>query len=177
MNHFFLLRINIYFFLPHLYYTVPFLYFCLSVLSKTMHTIFVLNCSHITQNSLCFTIQDCYHVMRLNHKKKWEVKLAYHRLPCIYHPDNWEQAHQNTGTNCLKTTVHSHHFNNTQSFLQQHIWWWLSAFSPKKHFPASHVSFCFLAQFWETSKKSPTVYSHELLHILTTAICILCPHN
>ena len=50
-----------------------------------------------------------------------DVKLAYPRLPCIYHPDKWEQSHQNTGMTLPETTAHFQLLNNAQSFLRQHL--------------------------------------------------------
>ena len=50
-----------------------------------------------------------------------EVKLAYRRLACIYHPDKWEQSRQNTGLTLLETTAHFQLLNNAQSFLRQHL--------------------------------------------------------
>jgi DnaJ-class molecular chaperone len=50
-----------------------------------------------------------------------EVKLAYHHLACIYHPDKWEQTHQNTGMTLPETTAHFQLLNNAQSFLRQHL--------------------------------------------------------
>ncbi len=50
-----------------------------------------------------------------------EVKLAYCRLACIYHPDKWEQTHQNTGLTLPETTAHFQLLNNAQSFLWQHL--------------------------------------------------------
>ena len=50
-----------------------------------------------------------------------EVKLAYRRLACIYHPDKWEQSQQNTGLTLLETTAHFQLLNNAQSFLRQHL--------------------------------------------------------
>ncbi len=46
-----------------------------------------------------------------------DVKLAYRRLACLYHPDNWEQARETTGMTLQETTVHFQLLNNTQSFL------------------------------------------------------------
>jgi DnaJ-class molecular chaperone len=46
-----------------------------------------------------------------------EVKLAYCPLACIYHPDKWEQTHQNAGMTLPETTAHFQLFNNAQSFL------------------------------------------------------------
>jgi DnaJ-class molecular chaperone len=46
-----------------------------------------------------------------------EVKLAYRCLACIYHPDKWEQTHQNTGMTLPETAAHFQLLNNAQSFL------------------------------------------------------------
>ena len=35
-----------------------------------------------------------------------EVILVYQPLECIYHPDKWEQSHQNTGMTLPETTAH-----------------------------------------------------------------------
>jgi hypothetical protein len=72
-----------------------------------------------------------------------EVKLAYHLLPCIYHPDKWERTHQN-----------SHSYDSTfkdtyQPFLQKRFTFLLLVFH-----------FVFLAHF-EKRDNFPTVYSPD----------------
>jgi DnaJ-class molecular chaperone len=47
-----------------------------------------------------------------------EVKLAYQRLACIYHPDKWEQTQGTTGMTLAETTAHFQLLNNAQSFLR-----------------------------------------------------------
>ena len=47
-----------------------------------------------------------------------EVKLAYRRLACIYHPDKWEQSQGTTGMTLAETTAHFQLLNNAQSFLR-----------------------------------------------------------
>ena len=47
-----------------------------------------------------------------------EVKLAYRRLACLYHPDKWDQTKETTGMTLLETTVHFQLLNNAQSFLR-----------------------------------------------------------
>ena len=47
-----------------------------------------------------------------------EVKLAYRRLACIYHPDKWEQTQGTTGMTHAETTAHFQLLNNAQSFLR-----------------------------------------------------------
>ena len=50
-----------------------------------------------------------------------EVKLAYHRFTCIYHPDKWEPTHRNTGMTLPEITTHFQLLNYAQSFLQQYL--------------------------------------------------------
>jgi DnaJ-class molecular chaperone len=46
-----------------------------------------------------------------------EVKLAYRRLACLYHPDKWEHARPTTGMTLAETTVHFQLLKNAQAFL------------------------------------------------------------
>jgi DnaJ-class molecular chaperone len=48
-----------------------------------------------------------------------EVKLAYHDLARLYHPDKWEEARHITGMMLEETTVHFQMLNNAQSHLRQ----------------------------------------------------------
>lgn len=47
-----------------------------------------------------------------------EVKLAYRRLACLYHPDKWDQTKEITGMTLPETTAHFQLLNNAQSFLR-----------------------------------------------------------
>ncbi len=47
-----------------------------------------------------------------------EVKLAYRRLACHYHPDKWDQTKESTGLTLPDTTAHFQLLNNAQSFLR-----------------------------------------------------------
>jgi curved DNA-binding protein CbpA len=46
-----------------------------------------------------------------------EVKLAYRRLACLYHPKKWDQTCEVTGMTLGETTAHFQLLNNAQSFL------------------------------------------------------------
>ena len=46
-----------------------------------------------------------------------EVKSAYRRLACLYHPDKWEQARETTGMTLQETNTHFQLLNNAQAFL------------------------------------------------------------
>ena len=47
-----------------------------------------------------------------------EIKLAYRRLACFYHPDKWDQTKETTGMTLPETTAHFQLLNNAQSFLR-----------------------------------------------------------
>ena len=46
-----------------------------------------------------------------------EIKLAYQRLACLYHPDKWDQARAATGMTLQETTEHFQLLNNAHAFL------------------------------------------------------------
>ncbi len=48
-----------------------------------------------------------------------EVKLAYRRLACLYHPDKWDQAIATTRMTLEETTAHFQLLNNAQDFFEQ----------------------------------------------------------
>ncbi len=50
-----------------------------------------------------------------------EIKLAYRRLACSYHPDKWDQAQATTGMTFQETTEHFQLLNNAQAFLWENF--------------------------------------------------------
>jgi DnaJ-class molecular chaperone len=46
-----------------------------------------------------------------------EIKLAYRRLACLYHPDKWDQAQATTGMTLQETTEHFQLLNNAHAFI------------------------------------------------------------
>ncbi len=50
-----------------------------------------------------------------------EIKLAYQRLACLYHPDKWDQAQITTGMTLQETTEHFQLLNNTHTVLWENL--------------------------------------------------------
>jgi DnaJ-class molecular chaperone len=50
---------------------------------------------------------------------KREMKLTYHELARLYHPDKWEEARHITGMTLEETTAHFQMLNNAQFHLRQ----------------------------------------------------------
>jgi DnaJ-class molecular chaperone len=46
-----------------------------------------------------------------------EIKLAYQRFACLYHPDKWDQAKATTGMTLQEKTEHFQLLNNAHAFL------------------------------------------------------------